>query len=299
MNIDLRQLRYFVAVAEEQSFSRAAERLFLTQPPLSQQIRRLEEALGTPLFERTTRAVTLTQAGVVLLDSAKPLLEQAQRAVEDVRGTARGERGPLRIGFVGSAIHGAFARVLVAFRSTYPLLELELLEMSAKEQHEALKTKRLHVSLGRVPPADPSLRAVVVEEEPLVLAVPEETRRRAESAIEVAALGHETWIIFPRPLAPALYDEIVTCWHRAGIAPRTFEAANMQTILGLVSAGIGVAFVLASMRRLRYEGVVYHEVNPAPTSLLYLTWLASEAHAAIRELPTFFERAQPHDAGGD
>jgi DNA-binding transcriptional LysR family regulator len=259
--MELRHLRYFVAVAEELNFSRAAERLGIAQPPLSQQIQRLEHELGVPLFVRTRRRVELTDVGRALLDDARRTLVQAGRIVEIAARAARGEAGTLRLGFSSAALYTTVPAILRAFQARAPEVTLNLLERSSEEQIEMLSAGAIDAGFIRLPIANPSpalsLRTIV--REPLVVALSHGHHLASRRAVALQALGAERFIIVARSAARGLHDQIVALCRRAGFEPAIAqEAAEVSTIVSLVSAGLGVAIVPASVRKLQRERVTYH-----------------------------------------
>src|SRR6478672_6204792 len=263
--MELRHLRYFVAVAEELNFGRAAQRLHIAQPPLSRQIRDLEREVGTPLFERGARGVELTHAGRAFLPEVRLTLAQAERAQRTAQRAARGETGRLRVGFVEAATHsGILPDVLSFFRMHLPSIGLSLLEMDSMQQVDALREGRIDIGIvGTVPlDAERWLRAESVFAEPLVLAVPNEHALSGRRRFTLADLATESFVLFPRYAAPTLYDDIVARCRAAGFSPRvTQEAAGWHTMVSLVSAGVGVAFVPQSLARPPQPGVAFRTVR--------------------------------------
>lgn len=263
--MELRHLRYFVAVAEELNFGRAAQRLHIAQPPLSRQIRDLEREVGTPLFERGARGVELTHAGRAFLPEVRLTLAQAERAQRTAQRAARGETGRLRVGFVEAATHsGILPDVLSFFRMHLPSIGLSLLEMDSMQQVDALREGRIDIGIvGTVPlDAERWLRAESVFAEPLVLAVPHEHVLSGRRRFTLADLAPESFVLFPRYAAPTLYDDIVARCRAAGFSPRvTQEAAGWHTMVSLVSAGVGVAFVPQSLARPPQPGVAFRTVR--------------------------------------
>lgn len=266
MNIELRQLRYFVAVAEERHFGRAAARLHMTQPPLSQTIRALEAALGTPLFARTKRSVALTPAGAALLPEARRILQQAGALPDLARRAASGESGLLSLSFVSTADYSVLPPLLREFRERAPRVQIELREATTDVQLEDLMQGRIDAGL-LIPPlperAKPELDYLTVLSEPLVLAAPQGMKAlRGNSAVALRTVADMPLIIFPRRIAPAFHDAILGCFRDAGLTPRIGqEAIQMQTIVGLVSAGMGVALVPQSVSNLKRPGVVYRPLT--------------------------------------
>ncbi|MDP9108134.1 MAG: LysR family transcriptional regulator [Pseudomonadota bacterium] len=260
--IELRSLRYFLAVAEELHFGRAALRLHMTQPPLSQSIQALEAQLGHALFVRTNRSVALTAAGVALLSQARNLLAQAALLPGVVHQAASGASGHLSLAFVSSADYSVLPPFLRDFRQHYPQVDITLREATTDLQLDDLAQGRIDLGLLIAPL--PELRKDVlayraVLAEPLILAVPEGLQSiRGKRSVQLAALAEQPLIIFPRRIAPAFHDAILATFRAAGVTPRIGqEAIQMQTIVGLVSAGMGIALVPQSVSNLKRPGVEY------------------------------------------
>ncbi|HEY9817895.1 MAG TPA: LysR family transcriptional regulator [Candidatus Obscuribacterales bacterium] len=272
--IEFRHLRYFVAVAEELHFGRAAERLHMAQPPLSQQIRQLEEQLGFQLFHRTKRRVTLTEAGQVFLEHSQDLLQQLERAVESGRQASRGEVGQLAIGFVSSATYNVLPMILHEFRDRFPQVNLTLRELTTDQQVRWLAENRLDVGFIRPPIDDAQLKTQVILQEPLVVALPVHHPLAALEAIPLKSLAGESFILFPRRLAPGLYDQVISLCQSADFSPKVVqEAIQMQTIVSLVAARMGVAIVPISIQHLGRTGVVYRPLQEAtPQAAIALLW---------------------------
>ena len=264
--MELRHLRYFVAVAEELHFSRAAARLHIAQPPLSQQIRHLERELGVALFSRTRRRVELTAAGRAFLDESRRVLLQAERAARIAQRAGRGEIGQLAVAFVPSADLDLLPRVLRAWGARFPDVELDLQALLPVAQLEALAGGRIQVGLVRLPVAAGSEVIVeCIQSEPLVAALPLRHRLAKRARVRVADLAGDTMMMFPRQVAPGYYDMLISAFRGAGFTPRVFHPASMQTNLALVSAGLGVSLLPASIRNLRRTGVVYRPLaSPVP-----------------------------------
>jgi DNA-binding transcriptional LysR family regulator len=278
MNIELRQLRYFVVVAEEKHFGRAAARLHMTQPPLSQTIQSLEAILGAPLFHRTKRSVSLTAAGVALLPEARRLLLQAQALPDLARRAAAGETGRLSLAFVSTADYSVLPSFLREFRGNYPQVHIDLREATTDVQLEYLSQGRIDAGLLILPLPDKlrqELDYLPVVSESLVLAAPKGALSlRREKTVSLKALNDLPLIIFPRRIAPSFHDAILGCFHEAGLTPHIGqEAIQMQTIIGLVSAGMGIALVPQSVSNLKRPGVEYHALKEhTPVILTGLVW---------------------------
>ncbi|WP_211472459.1 LysR substrate-binding domain-containing protein [Collimonas humicola] len=288
MNIELRQLRYFVAVAEERHFGRAALRLHMTQPPLSQTIQALEASLGAALFARTKRSVALTPAGQALLPEAQRLLQQAAALPDLVRRAASGESGLLALSFVSTADYSILPPLLRSFREAYPQVQIDLQEATSDLQLAQLMEGRIDAGL-LIPPLPDKARLVLdyqpVLSEPLMLAAPSGLKAlRGKGKIALSGLADIPLIIFPRRISPRLHDTILGCFRAAGVAPHIGqEAIQMQTIVGLVSAGMGIALVPQSVSNLQRPGVDYHELqDQTPLVETGLAWRRDNASPVLQ-----------------
>ncbi len=267
MSLELRQLRYFVAVAEEMHFGRAARRLHMTQPPLSQAIQALEAQLGAELFSRTRRSVALTAAGRALLPEAQRLLHQTETLPLLAQRAAAGESGSLSISFVSMADYSVLPQVLREFRTAYPSVQIQLQEATTDLQFDMLGAGEIDLGILVLPLPDKlkaELDYLPVLSEPLVLAMPEGLVGKRGTAVALEQVAEQALIIFPRRLAPAFHDQILGCFRSAGLTPRIGqEAIQMQTIIGLVSAGMGIALVPQSVSNLQRPGVEYRKLKDA------------------------------------
>ena len=297
--MELRHLRYFVAVAEEGHVTRAAARLGIQQPPLSQQIRALETELEVQLFRRKPRGVELTQAGEALLAEARIVLDRAEHAVLAVRRAARGEAGRLGLGFTSSAsFHPLVPRIIRDFRETSPLVAMSLEEAGTAELVEGLRAERIDAAFVRSPigpAADLTVHSLLEEE--MVAALPSGHRHAAaKSRLSLGALESETFILYRRPLGPGLYDAIIAACQRAGYSPSIGqEAPRLLATLSLVAAGLGVTLVPQSMRRLRVHGVVYRALDSAAglVAPLNLAYRRGETSAAAQRFIALVRRTHP------
>ncbi|KQV37098.1 LysR family transcriptional regulator [Massilia sp. Root335] len=275
MNVELRQLRYFVTVAEELHFGRAAARLHMTQPPLSQAIAALEDGLGTALFLRNRRTVALTPAGSALLPEARRILGEAALLPELARRAASGEAGRLALAFITSADYSVLPPFLRRYSERYPGVQLSLQEATSDVQVDELLRGRIDAGL-LIPPLPERARAELeymkVIDEPLILCAPTGLLRR-KGPVALRDLPHLPLIIFPREISPALHDAILSCFRAAGITPAVGQQAiQMQTIVSLVSAGMGLALVPQSVSNLMRPGVEYRAL--ADTTPLVETGIA-------------------------
>jgi DNA-binding transcriptional LysR family regulator len=272
--VELRQLRYFVAVAEELHFRRAAERLHITQPPLSQQIRALEDELGFALLARTRRRVELTPAGAAFLRDARALLGELEGAVATARRIDAGQTGRLRINFVGSALFSIVPGAVERFRRARPAVELELRERPTADQLRAVRVGVADVGLVRPPiEHDDALRVQTVLRERTVAALPAGHPLAALRRVPLRRLAAEPLVLFPRDQAPGFHDLLIDALAGAGAqragGPQIIQyAPEMLTIIGLVAAGTGVSLVPESVQRLALDGVAYRPVSGAPLSEL-------------------------------
>lgn len=289
--IELRHLRYFLVVAEQGHITRAAARLGIQQPPLSQQIRALEAEVGVPLLTRHPRGVDLTEAGKVFLAEARTALDQVERAVEAARRSARGEQGRLAIGYTSStAFHPLIPAVVRAFRQAAPAVALELEESSTGELIEALRRERLDAAFVRTPVGETV--GLVIEpllRETMLVALPAQhpLAQRPAKALALTELAEETFILYRRPTGPGLYDAIIAACHAAGFAPHIGqEAPRLLSTLSLVSAGLGVSIIPQSMSRLDTEGIAYRPLADAPQLLapLHLAYRAGALSGPVARL---------------
>ncbi|MFC0253293.1 LysR family transcriptional regulator [Massilia consociata] len=288
MNLELRQLRHFVTVAEELHFGRAAERLHMTQPPLSQSIAGLEDLLGAPLFLRNRRQVALTPAGAALLPEARRILEDAAGLPDLVRRVAAGEAGRLLLSFVSTADYSVLPSILQRYRAAYPQVQLVLREATSDVQSEELLAGRIDAGFV-IPPlpgnAHGLLDYVKVLEEPLILCAPAGLDAlRGGVPVRLQDLPPLPLVIFPRAVAPALHDAILGCFRAAGLTPVIGqEAIQMQTIVSLVSGGMGLALVPQSVSNLMRAGVEYRALaGPTPLAETGLAWRRDNASPVLR-----------------
>jgi DNA-binding transcriptional LysR family regulator len=261
--IELRLWRQFIAVSEELHFGRAASRLHMTQPPLTQAIAGLERALGVRLFDRTKRSVQLTAAGSALLPEARDLLGRALALPAHAHAAAHGESGRLRLAFVSTLGFGLLPQWVRAFRSIYPRIELELIESTGDVQLQGLARGDIDAGFMLHSPgfAPAGLHHLLIVREPLVLALPEQHDLAAARTLALGRVLDQPLVIFPRRILPSLHDGIFGMYHAAGRTPRIAqEAIQMQTIVNLVSAGLGLAWVPDSVRQFQRPGVVYRRI---------------------------------------
>lgn len=273
--MELRHLRYSIAVAEELHFGRAARQLGISQPPLSQQIQALEQELGARLFERTNRRVELSEAGRLFLEEARLVLAQVDRAADVARRAQLGELGEMKIGFTSSApFNSSLPKAIYAFRQAYPAVHLNLQEMSSKSVADALLDETIEIGLMRPLALPDSLSVVELLREPLVavLSVAHPLAQAEQRGIELKELATEPFVFFPRSYGSGLYAQFLSLARQAGFNPHIAqEAGEAMTIIGLVAAGLGVSVLPASFQWMRIEGVVYRPLlDPGAVTAVWL-----------------------------
>ena len=304
--IELRHLRSYVAVAEERHFRRAAERLHLSQPPVSLQIRQLEEALGVQLLQRDRRGVAVTPAGEAFLVEARAVLRAMDRAAEVAHRTAAGELGRLVVGFVGSSMYGAVPELLRAFRTAHPGVELVLRDLGTAAQAEALESGDIDVGFLRPPVTAPDLVIEPFLREELIAVLPEDhVLATGGGSVPLRRLRDERFVLLSRASAPGLHESVVSSLTRAGRAPDVVqEADELQTVVGLVAAGLGISLVPASVRALDRHDVVYRAVaGAAPRADLAIARCAGTPSPALAAFLAQAQKARHaaaarEDAGG-
>jgi DNA-binding transcriptional LysR family regulator len=275
INMELRHLRYFLAVAEELHFTRAAERLGIAQPPLSQQIKLLEEELGVPLFLRTSRDVALTAAGEAFLPHAKAALREAERAALAVRRVACGEQGTIHIGFTSSASFNPLVPAIISrFRDANPDVEINLVEETTSALLTHLANTSLDIAFMRATLIERrTLTTLALPDEPLWIALPARHPLAARTELSLVELANTPFILYPRRNGNLLYDTIISACRSVGFSPNVVqEAPQMTSMVNFVAAGVGVALVPRSMCQLHAEGVSYARISPpSPSAMLWLT----------------------------
>lgn len=273
--MELRHLRYFIAVAEELHFGRAAQVLGISQPPLSQQIQALEREIGARLFERTNRRVELSEAGRLFLEEARLALAQVDKATDVARRAQLGELGELKIGFTSSApFNSTIPQAIFAFRQRFAAVHLKLKEMSSTQVAEALVDQAIQVGIMRPLPLPDSLSVVELLREPLVavLSSKHPLAEGREEGLYLSELAHEPFVFFPRSYGSGLYAQLLNLSRDAGFTPHfAQEASEAMTIIGLVAAGLGVSVLPASYQRMRIDGVVYRRLlDPEAMTAVWL-----------------------------
>ncbi len=256
--MEIKRLRYFVAVAEELHFGRAAERLEMAQPPLSRQIAQLERDLGVQLFDRSRSQIRLTPAGDVMLERARDIIERLESTYREVSLIGQGSAGRLRIAFVGSASHGVLPTLIKSYRSHYPNVDLALSAMNNAELERAVIQREIDIAVARPSLDIEELRTLTLHQEPLMLAIPDNSRLNAVQNIALKDLGDETFVLYPRRPRPSFADYILKVCAEEGLKPReTVFAQDYQTAISLVSVGVGISIVPESVSSTQRPGVFY------------------------------------------
>lgn len=264
-HMKLHFLRYFVVLAEELHFGRAASKLSMTQPPLSSAIKSLEEELQVQLLIRDSKHVELTQAGSAFLDEARQILEQVARASNVARTVAKGMRGRLEIGVTGSLIYRDVPAIVRQFNTEMPDVEVVLREMSSSEQLSELLRGQIHAGFVNATTAPPQLSSLPMSEDEFVLCLPEDHPKAQGDTVNLKHLADERFVMFSRDVAPANYDNVIAIFFRAGIHPKTIHAARQWlTIVAMVANGLGVSLVPRTLARSRVHGVKFMKIRGQP-----------------------------------
>lgn len=279
----LRQLQYFLVAAEELHFGRAAERLHITQPPLSRQIRELEEDLGVELFDRSRRKIRLTEAGEVFQQEAERVIQRAESAKARMQRIGEGRAGTLSIGFVGSVATWLLPRVLRTFHEQFPLVDLTLREMNTDHQLAALQAEQIDVGFIREYSPKAGLEGFKLHAEPFVLALPERHPLARHDAVDLSDCAGEHFIMVPRAVASSFHDHIIAICAEAGFSPRiTQEAGHFSTHLGMVATGLGIALLPESAAVFDSGGVMTRPLLQEPTTAISLYWKKDSRSKILR-----------------
>lgn len=286
--MELRYLRYFVAVAETRHFTKAAELLNISQPPLSQQIKKLEEEIGTPLLKRLTRGVELTEAGEAFYHDACQILELSTNALEKAKGIARGISGQLSIGFACStAFHPQIFRLLRQFQSRFPAITLLPREENMATLMNELQEGLLDAAFVRLPcESSKAFNLKVIASEKMALVLPQGHRLAHTPRLSLAQLREEALVLFPREVAPSLYEVIISACLRAGFQPESVQQSpQISSAISMVAAGFGITIVPDSLRSIRLPGVSFHQIEDAALSSdIALAWRRWDRSPAVHHL---------------
>jgi DNA-binding transcriptional LysR family regulator len=282
--MDHRRLKFFVAVAEELHFTRAAARVRIAQPHLSQEIRKLERDIGVQLFSRTKRSVALTPAGHVFLQRVRALFDATTEAVNAAQRANRGEIGRLAVGFVSAAAYAVIPDAVARFRKAYPDVELLLSELNSDEGVEAVRGGRLDLCLLHPPRhLDNALRIEAAWDEPLLVALPQEHMLASVRHVDLKKLESEPWVLWPREIASRLYDEVIAVCASAGFEPRVAQrTTRLATVVSLVASGVGVALVPRTAGQMGINGVTFRPLRNRRIEVpMSFVWREQEAPASL------------------
>ncbi|HLU02644.1 MAG TPA: LysR family transcriptional regulator [Advenella sp.] len=290
--MELRQIRYFQCVARELSFTKAARILHIAQPPLSRQIKMLEEELGVAVFERLGRGIVLTDAGRYFLDQTEKMTQRLEETINATRRIGKNDRMWFGVGFVPSTLYGHMPALIRQLRQLNTQVEIGLVEMTTLQQFEALKSGRIDIGVGRILLKDEEIERLILTDEPLVVALPVTHRLAGKTAIRLANIVDEPLILYPARPRPSYADHVVNLFRQKGYAPQIIQEVNeLQTAIGLVTATIGIAIVPESVRRLHRDDVVYVDLNePGFTSPIMLSWRKNDRSAFLQEVIGLFRR---------
>ncbi|WP_047690917.1 LysR substrate-binding domain-containing protein [Kocuria sp. ZOR0020] len=298
--MDLRQLNYFIAVAEERHFGRAAKRLHIAQPPLSQQIRQLEEQLGVKLFDRTTRRVDLTAAGELLLERGRAIVNDVEALKADVYQVGAGVTGVLRVGFSGSATYSVMPQIVRAAGQAYPGLNVDLHgEMLTPAMESALLDRSLDAAILRPPVTSQEIEYRIMQREPLMVAIPSHSPLAEDRPVSMPELTDQKFVTYPP--GSVVYRETVELCRAAGFKHRVAHIAQeTSTVLSFVAAGAGVAVVPSSVRAVQLQGVHYRELENAPIVELAIAWRREGRSQLLANFVTLVTTdISDHDPTGD
>ncbi|HEU4807195.1 MAG TPA: LysR family transcriptional regulator [Homoserinimonas sp.] len=281
--MQIRRLKYFIAVAEELHFGRAAERLHIAQPPLSQQIQRLEQELGLVLFDRNRHSVRLTKAGEELLVEARRAVAQSDRVAAVAQNIRTGESGRVRIGFVGSALYAGVPAMIRELRQAAPDIRITASEMETGAQLMAINNDMIDLGVVRTPLSTNELAVHVITTDDLVVALPHDHRLARSHSLELAQLANEPFVFFKPEEGRGFWEVVISACASAGFTPRVeYEAEHIHTMVGMVAAGVGVSLVPEPVRALNLWGVRYVPLTPpVPRLPLALAWDARRSFAAL------------------
>lgn len=296
-SLEFRHLRYFLALAEELHFGRAAQRLAMSQPPLSVAIQQLEASVGARLFDRDSKGVRLTPAGAAFRASAQGLLDRAEEACALAREVQAGEVGRLRLGFVGSTLFNGLSTWLQAFQASHPRVEVVVTELNSQDQIDALLDQELDLGLVHTDRLPPTLASAPLYTEPFLACLPAGHRLAAQAAIPLAALSEQPFILFSRKGSPDYHARIVEICRQHGFYPRLqHEGRHWLSVVSLVAQGLGVSIVPAAFQRAGVQGAVFKPLTEAiEASAVFATWCRN-TDGVLREhfLAARQVQAEPH-----
>jgi DNA-binding transcriptional LysR family regulator len=280
--MELRHLRYFLAVAEELHFGRAAARVHIAQPPLSKQIQQLEQEIGVQLFKRSKRSVELTDAGKIFQIEALGILKSLENAIKKAKLAGWGDAGWLSVGFIASSAYDVLPIIIKEFKKRHPEIELVLQEIQSLEQNQALREGRIHVSLARFPKAEAGLVFETIYSDQLIIALPQSHPLNKKKSLKLSDLANEPFILQP-PLPSPHAKNTMQIFANAGITPQIVQAVEeTHTALGLVAAGVGITLLPSSWQKLQIRGIEYRNlINPTPVLEMKMGYRADETSPAL------------------
>ena len=290
--MELRQIRYFQCVARELSFTRAARLLHIAQPPLSRQIKMLEEELGVAVFERLGRGIQLTEAGRYFLDQTEKMTLRLEETINATRRIGQNDRMWFGVGFVPSTLYGHMPALIRQLREMNNQVEIGLVEMTTLQQFDALKSGRIDIGVGRILLKDEEIERLVLTDEPLALALPIRHPLAHRRSVKISDILNEPLILYPARPRPSYADHVLNLFKQKGHSPVVAQEVNeLQTAIGLVTAGIGVSIVPESVRRLHREDVVYIDLDESGfTSPIMLSWRKNDQSAFLKEVIALFRQ---------
>ncbi|MHC8944019.1 LysR family transcriptional regulator [Advenella incenata] len=290
--MELRQIRYFQCVARELSFTKAARILHIAQPPLSRQIKMLEEELGVAVFERLGRGIALTDAGRYFLDQTEKMTQRLEETINATRRIGKNDRIWFGVGFVPSTLYGHMPALIRQLRQLNTLVEIGLVEMTTLQQFEALKSGRIDIGVGRILIKDEEIERLVLTDEPLVVALPITHHLAGRVSVRLTDIMEEPLILYPAKPRPSYADHVLDLFRQKGYSPQIIQEVNeLQTAIGLVTATIGIAIVPESVRRLHRDDVVYVNLDePEFTSPIMLSWRKNDHSAFLEQTIDLFKR---------
>jgi DNA-binding transcriptional LysR family regulator len=282
--MELRQLRYFVAVAEERNFGAAARRLNVSQPPITRQIRQLEQELDVALFRRTYKGVELTASGDVFLEDARRILSQSRRATERSQAAQRGDLGELEVAFFGSPIYSQVPGLLRRYRAEYPDVSVQLQRLGKPQQIDALRDGRIHVGFGRYYPFEPDIVVETITREPILWAVRSDDAPAGDQPVSLRDMQEQPIILFPSAGRPSFADEVVALFKQAGCQPHVVhEAEDVTSALALTAIGMGACLVPQSVAVLSWPGLSFVKLaDPEPTCPVDCVYRRGETSPLLR-----------------
>jgi Transcriptional regulator len=293
--VQIRRLKYFIAVAEELHFGRAAARLHIAQPPLSQQIQRLEEELGLKLFDRDRHSVRLTRAGKLLLLESRRAVAQAERVLSVARDIRTGEAGQVRIGFVGSSLYGGIPTMIRELRMASPDIRITAVEMETGAQLTALNEDVIDLGVVRTSTVPDPLALQIVTSDDLVVALPSDHRIGPREVVRLSQLAEDPFVLFKPENGLGFWELVISSCAAAGFTPHVvYEGEHVHTMIGMVAAGVGVSLVPEPVRSLKIWGVRYARLaEPAPRLPLALAWDPHRSFAALDRVIEVFTAIGP------